>query len=58
MTLRDHRNKAKERDFGRAQLSPTGARAHFGKRRTRLTKQRVEAAEREQQKDTKDGSER
>lgn len=51
MTLRDHRNKAKEQSFGRAQLSPSGARAHFGKRRTRLTKQRVEAATKDRAKD-------
>ena len=49
MTLRDHRNKAKERDFGRAQLSPAGSKAHFGKRRTRLTSQRVKAATKDHQ---------
>jgi hypothetical protein len=45
MKLRDHRNKAKQWSFGRAQLSPAGATAHYGKRRTRLTSQRVKAAE-------------
>ena len=49
MTLRDHRNKAKQWSYGRAQLAPGSAKAHYGKRRTRLTKQRVEAAAKEQQ---------
>jgi hypothetical protein len=49
MTLRDHRNKAKQWSYGRAQLSERAAAAPYGKRRTKLTAQRVKAGEREQQ---------
>jgi hypothetical protein len=48
MTLRDHRNKAKQWSYGRAQLAPASAAAPFVKRRTKLTSERVKAGEREQ----------
>lgn len=44
MKLRDHRNQAKQWSYGRAQLAPASAGAHFGKRRTKLTTRRVKAA--------------
>lgn len=46
MTLRDHRNQAKQWSYGRAQLSERPA--HFSKRRTKLSAKRVKAGEREQ----------
>lgn len=49
MTLRDHRNKAKQWSYGRAQLSERAAGAPYSKRRTKLTAQRVKAGERAQQ---------
>ena len=53
MTLRDHRTKAKQWSYGRAQL--TAASPHYGKRRTKLSAKRVKASERQQQKGANDG---